>query len=122
MSLHFRSLGILHNKTCPHTIVTNEVVETRNRRIVERDFPMLIQSGMPLRYWVYAFRTIVYVMSILPTKALNFKISYQLLYNKILDFIFHRTFGSICFPYHNNHKLQSRSQYCVCFTARAFVL
>lgn len=70
---------------------------------------------MPPKYWVYAFRTTMYVLNKLPSKSLQGHIPYELLYHKRSDFSFLRSFGSLCFlclRNYNKHKLQPRSMEC----------
>lgn len=44
-------------------------MESRNRKVVvERGLALLVHSGMPLRYWVYAFKIPVFILNRCPSK------------------------------------------------------
>lgn len=71
---------------------------------------------MPMRFWVYAFRTVVYILNELPSQSIFGLVPYTLIYHKQPNSTFLRTFGSLCYPClraYNKHKLQDRSVPCV---------
>ena len=47
----------------------NGVAERKNRSIVEMAKCMLLDAGLPLKYWGEAVMTAVYLQNRLPTKA-----------------------------------------------------
>lgn len=103
------SLGIIHMKTCPHNSEQNGVVETCNRRVLERGMALLLQSGLLMNYWLYAFCIVMHVLNILPIKALKGDIP-------VPYFYFLRAFGCLCYPCLkkcNTHRLQPPSLPCI---------
>ncbi|KAK9051967.1 hypothetical protein SSX86_028595 [Deinandra increscens subsp. villosa] len=112
----FKSLGILHRRSCPHTSEQNGIVERRHRHVVETGLALLAQSGLPQRFWQFAFETAVYLINRLPSRVCSNKSPYQHVFNRIPDYSFLRVFGCQCFPYlrpYNRHKLDFRSTPCV---------
>lgn len=60
----------------------NGVVESRHRRIIEKDLALMFQTKVVLVYWHYAIRTVVFLLNHLPSKSLKGKPSNELLYYK----------------------------------------
>ncbi|KAK2457235.1 WD40 repeat-containing protein HOS15 [Trifolium repens] len=81
-------LGVMHKLICPHTHHQNGVVERKHRHIVELGLTLLSQASLPLFYWDYAFLTVVYLINILPSAPLNFKIPYTILFHQDPDYQF----------------------------------
>ena len=50
LGAHFRSLGIVHRLSCPHTHHQMGRVERRHRHIVDVGLTFLAHSGLPFRY------------------------------------------------------------------------
>lgn len=87
-----------------------------NRKVVEKVLALMFQAFVPSKFWINAFRITVFIMSRLPSKFLNFKTPYELLYNKIPNYDFLHMFGSHCFPCIRTyiaHKMDLRLIHCV---------
>jgi len=86
---------------------------------VETRLTLLEQCKTPLRFWNYAFETLVYLINHMPTLILTNKSPFDCLFQRSLDYYFLRTFGCLYFsfmrPYHN-HKLDFHSSPCVFFS------
>lgn len=63
----------------------NKMVETQNRRVVERGLALLLQSGLTPKYWLYTFFFVIFTFNRLPSKTSNFKFP-EFLYSKNFDF------------------------------------
>lgn len=50
--------------------------------MVERGISLFLQAPLPPRIWIYVFHAVAYTMTHLPTKYLNSKSPYELLYHK----------------------------------------
>jgi hypothetical protein len=66
----FRSHGINHLQTPPHTPQHNGAAERRHRHLVETGLTLLQTASFPSKYWSYAFQTAVYLINRLPTPIL----------------------------------------------------
>ncbi|KAD7117385.1 hypothetical protein E3N88_04653 [Mikania micrantha] len=112
----FKSLGIIHQLTCPHTSEQNGFVERRHRHVVETGLTLLAQSNVPTRFWHFAFDTAVFLINRMPSRT-NSNISpFEKLFKRCPDFSFLRVFGCRCYPHirsYNKHKMDFRSLPCV---------
>lgn len=97
MSTRFQSFlashGIAHRVSCPYTPEQNGVAEQKHRHIVEVGLTLLATTHMPLKYWVEAFNTAVFLINRLPTKILHYKSPWECLLNRAPNYHFLRTFG-----------------------------
>ena len=55
----------------PYCPARNGLVERRNSLLKRMSRSMLVQSGMPMRYWPCTIQTAVYLLNRLPTKRLQ---------------------------------------------------
>lgn len=107
--------GVEHRLTCPHTSQQNGGVEAWHRRIVERGLTLMFSSKVPLIYWPLAFKTVVFLLNRTPSKVLNNKSPYFLLYHKEPSFDDLKVYGCQYFPClrdYNSNQLQTRSVEC----------
>jgi len=106
--------GISYYQTCPHTHHQNGSVERRHRHIVDTGLTLLAHSNVPFKYWDDAFDTACYVINRLPSLTRP-KSPFELLFNKLPNYTFLKTFGCECWPYlrpYNSHKFSYRSKSC----------
>lgn len=47
--------GIFRRLKCPHTSQQNRVAERKHRNIIEMGLSLLVQSGLPSKFWVDSF-------------------------------------------------------------------
>ncbi|KAD5508938.1 hypothetical protein E3N88_16641 [Mikania micrantha] len=110
------SLGIIHQRSCPHTSEQNGIVERRHRHVVETGLTLLAHSNTPQRFWDFAFETAVYLINRMPSRTNSNKSPFECLFHRPPDYSFLRVFGCECFPYlrpYNPHKMDFRSTSCV---------
>jgi hypothetical protein len=67
----FRSLGIAHHVSCPHTHQQNDSAERKHRHIVDTGLSLLAHAFMPLKFWDEAFVTSAYLINRLPTHVID---------------------------------------------------
>lgn len=65
-----RSLGIVLHPTAPHTPEQNGISERGNRTISTKARSMMIESSIPLRFWVQACTVAVFITNRIITSAL----------------------------------------------------
>ncbi|CAF4946395.1 unnamed protein product [Pieris macdunnoughi] len=68
-----RDSGIKRQLTIPYTPEQNGMSERMNRTLTERAKCMLINSGLPKKFWAEAVATAAYVINRSPTKSLQYK-------------------------------------------------
>jgi len=78
----FQELGILYQSSCPHTPQQNGVVERKHRHILNIARAIRFQSHLPIRFWGYCIKVVVYLMNRLPSSAIENKSPYEMLYAK----------------------------------------
>ncbi|PKU73010.1 Retrovirus-related Pol polyprotein from transposon TNT 1-94 [Dendrobium catenatum] len=114
---HFcRITGIRHQFTCPHTPAQNGTAERKHRHILDIVRSLLIHSSAPQYLWVHALYTAVQLINILPTRVLQYKSPYQILYNKTPNYDHLKIFGCLSYPWlrpYSSSKLSSFSKPCV---------
>ena len=94
----FQTKGIIHQKTCPYTPQQNGVVERKHKYLLETARALLFESKLPLRYWGECVLTATYIINRLPTKLLQNKSPYEILYLKQPTYSHLKSFGCLCFP------------------------
>jgi hypothetical protein len=109
LNAHFKTVGIHHHVSCPHTHQQNGVAERMHRHIVEVGLALLAQSSMPLKYWDHAFLAVVYLINRTPSKTIAHDTPLHKLTGATPDYSSLRIFGCACWPNlrpYNQHKLQ----------------
>ncbi|KAJ9556147.1 hypothetical protein OSB04_010761 [Centaurea solstitialis] len=112
----FDANGTLHRLSSPYTPPQNARAERKHRHIVETGLAMLFNANLPSTFWVDAFTSAVHIINRLPTKVLDGKSPFEILYHRVPDYSTFRTFGCRVFPYlrhYSEHKLAPRSLPCV---------
>ncbi|GJY27596.1 retrovirus-related pol polyprotein from transposon TNT 1-94 [Tanacetum coccineum] len=98
--------SIFHQKTVPRTPQQNDVVERRNRTLVEAARTMLIFSKAPMFLWAEAVATCEFqpkTRSLIYTR--HCKTPYALVHDKKPDLIFFRVFGALCYLTNDSEDL-----------------
>jgi hypothetical protein len=112
----FRSLGISHHVSCPHTHQQNGSVERKHRHIVETGLSLLAHASMPIKFWDEAFVTAAYLINWLLTRVIDNLCPLERLFKAPPNYNMLRIFGCACWPHlrpYNKHKLSFRSKGCV---------
>lgn len=86
MKFHFLTklgfVGLQHKIIYPYTSFQNNVMEPRNHKVLKKGLAFLVHYGMPRRYWIYALRTLVFVLNKIYFKSDKRLIPYEILYHK----------------------------------------
>ncbi|PKU62356.1 Retrovirus-related Pol polyprotein from transposon TNT 1-94 [Dendrobium catenatum] len=112
----FKHLGILHQYSCPYTPAQNGVAEMKHRHIVEAMRSLLLDANLPVKLWVEAMHASVYLINRLPSRALQNRSPYQILYQKPSAYNHLKIFGCLCYPWlrpYSTSKLSTFSIPCV---------
>jgi hypothetical protein len=112
----FKSIGIHHQVSCPHSHQQNGAAERKHHHIVEVGLALLATASMPLKYWDHAFLTATYLINTTPSKVIDHDTPLHKLTGATPDYSSLHTFGCACWPNlhpYNSHKLQFRSTRCV---------
>nr|GFB63927.1 hypothetical protein [Tanacetum cinerariifolium] len=86
-------------------MIQNEVVERRNRTLIEAAHTMLIYAQAPLFLWVEAMATACFTQNRSIIHLRNGKTPYELLHSKLPNLSFFHVFGALCYPTNNSDNL-----------------
>jgi histone deacetylase 1/2 len=89
----FQKVGITHHVSCPHAHQQNGSAEKKHRHIVEVGLALLANASMPLKFWDEAFLTATYLITLLPSKVINFESPTKHLLKVQPNYYALRTFG-----------------------------
>lgn len=84
----------------------------------DNSFVLLFKSHVPIIYWSYAFRLVVYNINRVPFRVLHFHSPYSRLFGYLPYYTFLHVFECLSFPYlrpFNENKMQDSSIICTFF-------
>ncbi|GJX72044.1 retrovirus-related pol polyprotein from transposon TNT 1-94 [Tanacetum coccineum] len=102
---YYESVGIFHQKSVPRTPQQNNIVERRNRTLVEAARTMLIFSRALMFLWAEAVATACYTQNQFLIHTRHNKTQYELVHEKKPDLTFLPVFGALCYPINDNEDL-----------------
>ncbi|GJT81806.1 retrovirus-related pol polyprotein from transposon TNT 1-94 [Tanacetum coccineum] len=105
LTAYYERVGIFHQKTVLRTPQQNDVVERRNRILVEAARTMLIFSKALMFLWAEAVATACYTQNRSLIHTLHNKTPYELVHNNKPDLTFFRVFGALCYPTNDSEDL-----------------
>ncbi|KAL0438874.1 UNVERIFIED_CONTAM: Retrovirus-related Pol polyprotein from transposon RE1 [Sesamum latifolium] len=112
----FDSLGILHQRSCPHTPQQNGVIERKHKHLLNVARSLLHQASLPKQFWGYCILAAAYLINRLPTPVLHWKSPYETLYHKPPSLDHLRTFGCLCYATNvtpHKDKFDPRASKCI---------
>jgi hypothetical protein len=112
----FKSLGIDHRVSCPHTYKQNGSAERKHHHIVKTGLAILAHAHMPLKFWDEAFLTAAYLINRIPTRVIDNTCPLKRLFHKPPNYSMLRVFDCVCWPNvhpYQKQKLSFRSKQCV---------
>lgn len=104
--------GMVLRFTAPHTPEPKGGGERINRTLFDKIRALLIEAGLPRKFWGEALLSSVYLYNRTPNSSLNFVTPYMAKYNKKPDISNIRIWGSLCYkkePKEFLNKLDSRA-------------
>ena len=108
---------ILLQSSCVNTHSQNEVVERKNRRLLEIAWALLFQMHVPKHFWADAVFATCFLIDRIPSSVLNWATPFQtLIPHKSLLSIEPRVFVCTCFVWHvcpDVSKLDPKSLNCI---------
>ncbi|GKA19907.1 integrase, catalytic region, zinc finger, CCHC-type containing protein [Tanacetum coccineum] len=102
---YYERVGIFHQKTVLRTPQQNDVVERRNRTLVEAARIMLIFFKALMFLWAKVVATACYIQNRSLIHTRHEKTPYELVRDKNPDLTFFRVFGTLCYPTNDSEDL-----------------
>ncbi|GJZ00957.1 retrovirus-related pol polyprotein from transposon TNT 1-94 [Tanacetum coccineum] len=101
----YENVGITHQTSVARTPQQNDIVERRNRTLMEVAHTMLIFLKALLFLWAEAINTACYTQNRSLIRLRYNKTPYELMHNKKPDLLFLHVFGSLCYPTNDSEDL-----------------
>ncbi|GBM95568.1 Retrovirus-related Pol polyprotein from transposon TNT 1-94, partial [Araneus ventricosus] len=110
--------GIKRERTCAYTPQMNGIAERENRTLVNMARCLLLQSGLPMKFWAEAINWAVYIRNRCPTRGLHDEnqTPFQKLFGKKPTVKHFQTFGQKAFALNKQPqkgKFDARSTECI---------
>nr|GEV45611.1 integrase, catalytic core [Tanacetum cinerariifolium] len=100
MNEFYKERGIVLETTCPHTPQQNGVVERKHRHLLEIARALQFEASLPTTFWRECILMATYIVNRLPSKRINDKTSYEVLFEQKPEYDHMRVFG--CMAYYKN--------------------
>jgi hypothetical protein len=97
LSKFYLSKGILHQTSCVGTPQQNGRVERKHQCILNIARALLTQAHLPSTYWGYVVLHSVFIMNRVPSTAVNGRIPFDILHDKLPDLSQLKVFGCLCY-------------------------
>lgn len=113
---YFRQQGILHQTSCVDTPQQNGRVERKHMHILNVARACLFQADLPTSFWGESILTVAHLINRTPTRVLDGKSPYEVLYGSPPSYAMLKVFGCLCYA-HRRHrdkdKFGDRSRKCL---------
>ncbi|GKC35599.1 retrovirus-related pol polyprotein from transposon TNT 1-94 [Tanacetum coccineum] len=100
MSDFYTEQGIILETTCPHMPQQNGVVERKHMHLLETARALRFEANLPKRFWGECVLTAAYIINRLPSKTIDNKTPFEILYGKNTKYEHMKVFG--CLAYFRN--------------------
>ena len=111
----FRDRGIIHETSCVGTPQQNGRVERKHRHILNVARALHFQAQFPIEFWGECALVACYFINRTPTRNLDGKTPFELLYGKPPSLEHLRVIGCLAYAHNQHHKgdkFASRSRKC----------
>ncbi|GKE97483.1 retrovirus-related pol polyprotein from transposon TNT 1-94 [Tanacetum coccineum] len=102
---YYEKVGISHETSVARSPQQNDVVEKRNRTLIEAARTMLIYAKALLFLWAEAVTTAYYTQNYSMIRRRHGKTPYELLHDKPPDLSYLHVFGALCYPTNDSENL-----------------
>nr|GEY60414.1 hypothetical protein [Tanacetum cinerariifolium] len=102
---YYEQVGISHETLVSRSPQQNDVVERRNRTLIEAAHTMLIYAQASLFLWTEAVTTACYTQNRSMIRLRHRKTPYELLHKKLPNLSFLHVFGALCYPTNDSENL-----------------
>jgi hypothetical protein len=105
---YLSSKGVYVTYSPPYTPELNAIIERSHRTIFESAYAMLLHSGLPDEFWIFAVKYAVAIYNRLPTNtAYGYMSPFEARYGEIPVLDRFKTFGCICYAHiHQQERIK----------------
>lgn len=97
VSTFLKRLGIVHQSSCAYSPQQNGLVERKHRHLLNCARALRFHAGLPIIFWGDCILTAAYLINRTPTKVLNNKSPYEVLFHTAPDYKLLKVFGALCY-------------------------
>nr|GFC36939.1 retrovirus-related Pol polyprotein from transposon TNT 1-94 [Tanacetum cinerariifolium] len=102
---YYEEVGISHETSVARSSQQNDVVERRNRTLIEAARTMLIYTQASLFLWAEAVATACFTQNHSIIRLRHGKTPYELLHSKLPDLSFFHVFSALCYLINDSENL-----------------
>jgi len=115
MQQFYHDHGILRQSSCVETPQQNGRVERKHRHVLNVARALLFQAHLPIKFWGECVLAAVHLINRTPSKVLQGKTPFEVLYNKKPSYDHIKVFGTLCFAQNTRvkDKFTPRGRKCV---------
>lgn len=103
MTYYFATQGIVHETSCVGTPQQNNRVKRKHCHIFNIAWALPFQAHIPIEFWGYCTLAAGYLINMTPTKILNGKTPFKLIYGRPPPLNHLRVFGCLCYVHNQKH-------------------
>ena len=107
MKRFFEDHGIIQETSCTDTPQQNGRIERKHRHILNVARALRIEAHLPLEFWGECVLPAVHLINRTPTKVLNGKTPYEILFQSTPSYNHIQVFGCLCYA-HNFQKKKDK--------------
>jgi hypothetical protein len=111
-----RSNDIVHQTTCVSAFEQNDVIERKNKYILEVTRCLLFEMNVPRYLWGEAAQIATYLINIMPLRVVDFSTPLEMVTWTTSFKVHSKKFGCVCFVHNTNSsisKLDVRAHKCI---------
>ena len=104
MQQFYREHGILRQNNCVETPQQNGQVERKHRHVLNVASALLFQVPLPIKFRGECVLTAAHLINRTPTKLLDGKTAYEVLYHQQPSYDSIKVFGTLCYAHSKGSK------------------